>query len=127
MDNHWILKQHSGDPPYSRGGFPFPVYPCDRCAVGDEIESEAFGQYGVVLGVIRNRYGEPMCYKVWYQPEDKPDGGCFDYIQDALVTCVERCADRDWSLGRCGYRYVEGKDGVCGYYLNKKTGDVIVW
>ena len=116
--NNWTLKQDPDD----------PLEVCllgEKCSVGDEIESESTGQYGVVLGVIRNRFNEPVCYKVWYSPVDPDEAACFDYIPADKVTCVERCEEPGWSLQRCGYRLIETVDGE--YYYNDLTEDAVLW
>lgn len=119
MKNNWQLQQDVSNFDALSDDFDDYGYgESHEVSIGDEIESEEgeFGQYGIVLGVIRNFYGEPVCYKVW-RNEDK----CFDYIQASRVTMCEPCGSSEWSLGRIGYQKLEN----C--YYNEETGDRIIW
>lgn len=117
MNNNWILQHEDFN------GTPIMVVDAlDRdVLIGDEIEAEHTGQWGIVVGVIRNYNGGAECFKVW-----RSVPGCFDYIQAGAVTMRERCGSADWSLGRIGYTWIDD-NGDDGYYYNSATGDVIRW
>ena len=97
----------------------------DEAVLGDEMEGRE-GQYGIVVGQIRNRFGKIVCYKVCRRMSEEDDVGEFDYINVYDVSLSEPCGNTTWSLGRIGYRFVEDERMRCGgYYINDKTGDVI--
>lgn len=93
-------------------------------SIGDEVESmdrSGTTHAGVVVGIIRDITGRPVCYKVW--DEEHED---FDYIQASDSIVCEPCGSSLWALKRIGYE-VGGKVAGHGYYCNEKTKDVIYW
>lgn len=93
----------------------------DDVSIGDEIEAEGTEQWGTVVGVIRNKFGNAVCYKVRCVD-------CFDYIPKGAVTLHEKCGSAQWSLGRIGYVLMDDGDGEnAECYYNEATGDVIRW
>ncbi len=94
--------------------------------VGDEIEGEQINglfHSGIVVGIIRDYDGRPVCYKIW---SERGNEGFYDYIPGGEVTMHEMSGDAQWSLGRIGYELVEEEDGFT-YFKNTKDGDIIVW
>lgn len=93
-------------------------------SIGDELEAldkNGGVHAGVVVGIIRDINGVPVCYKVW--DEDHED---FDYIQASDSVVCEPCGSSQWALERIGYE--KGlKAGEHGFYFNNQTGDVIFW
>ena len=96
-------------------------------SVGDEIvvDDEEFSQYGIVVGIIRNVYGVPVCYKVVSRRDSNDTIGVFDYISPEKVTVCDPCGSASWSVSRIGYEWTEDETG--GRFYNKVTGDVIFW
>lgn len=94
-------------------------------SIGDEIESDLndYDQYGIVVGIIRDRTGRAACYKVWRS--ENADGGGFDYIEASKVTMCEPCGSSIWSLKRIGYKVAGSIDNP--YFYNPTTEDVIQW
>lgn len=94
-----------------------------RVFIGDEIEAtdrQGCHHCGIVVGIIRDINGVPVCYKLWNDEE------YFDYVQAVDVTICEPCGSSEWSLTRIGYKRYDGVS-ECGLYRNEQTGDVIYW
>lgn len=107
-------------------------------SIGDEIyvERDEEPQWGIVVGIIRNVYGDPVCYKVVRTKNDRDTVGVFDYIQAREVSFCEPCETAAWSLSRIGYEFIENEeesdddeeDSVWRYmFRNDTTKDVIFW
>ena len=139
MNNNWVFDSGSFDWDYV--DLPDEL-DCDdgyddgkSVSIGDELEAGHSRQHGVVIGIINNKYGQPTCYKVFYEVCTLSDndeivkiGEGLDYIQASDVTLHEMCGDAKWSLGRIGYTWFdEETDYYGGYFKNDKTGDVIYW
>lgn len=127
MVNNWQLQQDGRNADFLCADYDDYGYgEAHRVSIGDEIESDLndYAQYGVVVGIIRDYTGTPVCYKVWRTSE--AEHGFFDYIQAAKVTMCEPCGSSEWSLGRIGYQLMESEDGS-GYFYNPETEDVIQW
>lgn len=136
MINQWILKCDDNNEELYCGNFDDYGYGFGHSpSIGDEIEASGTEdkdlQFGIVLDIIRNIYGDPVCYKVWRGTYDEnrklsPDKGCFDYIRADMVSLCEPCGSSEWSLGRIGYKLQKRRGNTVLY--NKKTKDVItVW
>lgn len=130
MKNQWVLQPHPENKNLTR--MDYDDYGCGAehpISIGDEIEAfdERHPQFGVVVGIIRNVYGIPVCYKVVRQFDDDSTFE-YDYIQAKSVTLAEPCGSSEWSLGRIGYEpVVINEDPREGYYFNKETKDVVLW
>ena len=75
-----------------------------------------------MVGIIRDRTGQAVCYKVWRS--ENACGG-FDYIEASKVTMCEPCGSSIWSLKRIGYKVAGSADDP--YLYNPATEDVIRW
>lgn len=100
--------------------------------LGDEISTDEPEQYGIVVGIIRNRRGVAECYKVagYYMNNSGLEEGefGFDYIQAVNVVLREMCGSSAWSLDRIGYKWVKDEDYVHGgYFYSEETGDIAHW
>ena len=95
--------------------------------IGDEIESDMGDEFhsGIVVGVIRNKLGRPVCFKVYNWAVER-DGQHFDYIPIDDVTLSEPCGDVAWSLGRIGYKKRGGHSRPT-LYENKELKDVALY
>ena len=121
MENNWVMQRARP------GRFLVFSFNDNRPSIGSDIESESTEQFGTVIGVISNKRGEPVCYKVWCWVDDEP-GGCFDYIPCDKVSFWEPCSSVRWSLERIGYQWMdEHSDGSGGYFYNNETEDVVFW
>lgn len=126
MKNNWISQEVEWRDDYA-GISNFDDYGHGEhhsVSIGDEIE--AFDRYGVihsgvVVGIIRNLNGDPVCYKIW---DDERDD--FDYVQESDSIVCEPCGSSQWALERIGYRRLNITSSH-GYYENGQTGDVIYW
>lgn len=128
MRNNWILQADEDNIAAARGdyddygyGGTHPVSIGDEIAVDDE---ECF-QSGIVVGIIRNIYGVPVCYKVVSRADANDTVGVFDYISPDKITVCDPCGSASWSVSRIGYEWTEDDTG--GRFFNKLTGDVIFW
>lgn len=96
--------------------------------LGDYIETyydDPHFQGGTVVGVIKNIYGDPVCYKVWTK---RAGLEMFDYISADRVYLSEPYGSVSGGLGAIGYKYVEDDASPYdGYFYNKKTGDKVFW
>lgn len=95
-----------------------------RISIGDELEaSDKSGvvHAGVVVGIIRDINGCPVCYKVWDEEHDD-----FDYIQASDSIVCEPCGSSQWALERIGYKK-KYEAGEHGFYFNDRIKDVIFW
>ena len=128
MRNNWVLQADEENiaaarenfDDYGHGGM-HPVSIGDEIVVDDE---ECF-QSGVVVGIIRNIYGVPVCYKVVSRSDENDMVGEFDYISHEKVTACDPCGSASWSVSRIGYEWIE--DDAGGRFYNRMTGDVIFW
>lgn len=124
MKNNWILQEMWSS---AKIEDDYDDYGCGEdheVSIGDEVESlDRAGNVhaGVVVGIIRDIDGVPVCYKIW----DGERNG-FDYIQGADSIVCEPCGSSQWALERIGYVRFNHTDKR-GYYLNNQTGDVIYW
>lgn len=128
MKNNWILQTDEDSIAVARRDFDdFGYGQSHPISIGDEIAAgdEGCYQFGIVVGIIRNIYGVPVCYKVVSRMDESDTDGVFDYISPNKVTACDPCGSAAWSVGRIGYEWVE--DGDSGHFYNKKTGDVIYW
>lgn len=128
MKNNWVLQSSEENIAVARGDYDDYGYGRSHpVSIGDEIivdDEESF-QGGIVVGIIRNIYGVPVCYKVVHRTDENDVVGEFDYISPDKVTACEPCGSAAWSVGRVGYKWINDDTG--GYFRNKKTGDVIYW
>lgn len=125
MVNNWVLQEDDRNGYLSALDYDDYGYgELHSVSIGDEIEADAgdYPQYGIVIGIIRNRIGDPVCYKVW---RIEQGDGCFDYIEASKVTLCEPCGSSEWSLGRIGYKLIDSEEGC--RFINQSTGDVILW
>lgn len=128
MKNNWILQADEDSVDTARGDYDDYGYgDTHPVSIGDEItvEDDRYFQEGIVVGIIRNVYGIPVCYKVVSRTDENDITGVFDYISASRVTICEPCGSAAWSIGRIGYNWEE--DDVGGHFVNKQTGDVILW
>lgn len=134
MKNQWVLMHDDENEDLYFDNFDDYGYGSEHSpSIGDEIETEEedSGQFGIVLDIVRNIYGAPVCYKVWRRGYDEngelsEDKGCFDYVQADRIHLCEPCGSSEWSLGRIGYELRE-ENGARVLY-NERTKDVIrVW
>lgn len=133
MNYNWAL-QNGGEGCFPQDFNDYDYGENHKPSIGDEIEADN-GYYfssGIVIGIIRNKAGVPVCYKVWSTSADNGNDNCsakdkaiYDYIQSKDVTLCEPCGSSKWSLSRIGYEWVDGDDADDGHYYNKETGDVI--
>lgn len=125
MKNNWTFTKGSSDeyPPWN--DFDDYGYGEDHnVSIGDEIESFDRSEMihtGVVVGIIRDINGHPVCYKIWDGEQD-----CFDYVPSSGSIVCEPCGSSKWALERIGYTRHDEAYGH-GLYRNDQTGDVIVW
>lgn len=128
MKNNWILQAdpENGDGLYKRDFDDYGFGDTHPVSIGDEIEvdDDAYYQSGTVVGIIRNAYGIPVCYKVICETDETY---VFDYINPDKVAMCHPCGSADWSLARFGYRLIEDAEQNMTYYYNDATGDVIFW
>ena len=128
MRNNWILQADEENIATARKDFDDYGYGGTHpVSIGDEIivVDEECPQLGIVVGIIRNIYGVPVCYKVVSRINEIDTVGVFDYISPDKVTACDPCGSASWSVGRVGYQWIEDVDG--GRFYNEKTGDVIYW
>lgn len=125
MRNNWQLQRDDSNADMVRADYDDYGYGSHHAvSIGDEIEAGAEDdpKFGVVVGVIRDNNGVPVCYKVWCELDGT---SFFNYIQASEVTTCEPCGSSEWSLGRIGYTLVD-EDGE-SYFYNPHTKDVILW
>jgi len=144
MKNLWIPLYRSGDnisrdykTPKNTLDADFSEFPLWNVEPGDEVEYAYIDEdgecdSGIVLDIIRNRFGAPVCFKIAYL--DDTDGEAvwnYDYIPCYRVLFYEKYGDITRSLERIGYKYIEeGFDAEgekISYWKNEETGDVILW
>lgn len=128
MKNNWVLQMSEENTATARRDFDDYGYGDKHpVSIGDEIivDDEECFQGGVVVGIIRNVYGVPVCYKIVSRKDQSDTVGVFDYISPDKVTMCNPCGSAAWSVGRIGYEWVE--DDVGGRFYNKTTEDVIYW
>lgn len=128
MKNNWVLRADEENLSAARRDYDDYGYGgMHPVSIGDEIvvDDEECFQAGVVVGIIRNIYGTPVCYKVVSMVCEDDEVGGFDYISPDKVTVCDPCGSASWSVGRIGYEWVE--DDAGGRFYNEKTGDVIYW
>lgn len=125
MRNNWQLQRDDGNADLVRADYDDYGYGSQHpVSIGDEIEAgtEEDQKFGIVVGVIRDNRGRPVCYKVWCETDS---GAFFDYVQASEVISCEPCGSSEWSLGRIGYTLVD-EDEEC-YFFNPQAKDVILW
>ena len=128
MKNNWVLQADETNICSARNDFDDYGYgQYHPVSIGDEIivDDEDCFQSGIVVGIIRNIYGVPVCYKVVTRKDNEDTVGVFDYISPEKVTLCDPCGSAAWSVGRVGYLWIENDLG--GWFYNKTTGDVIFW
>ena len=126
MKNNWVLQADEENITTARMDFDDYGYGGTHpVSIGDEIvvDDEECFQCGIVVGIIRNTYGTPVCYKVVSRSNENDTVGAFDYISPEKVTVCDPCGSASWSVGRVGYQWEEAHK----YFRNKTTGDVIFW
>lgn len=125
MKNDWAFIKESWEEELLGNDFDDYGYGEDHdVSIGDEIESSDKSEMihtGVVVGIIRDINGRPVCYKIWDGEQDR-----FDYVQASDSIVCEPCGSSQWALERIGYTRYDGAYGH-GLYQNDQTGDVIVW
>lgn len=130
MKNNWILMPDTADMEYISLDYDnYDEYCRHHVSIGDEIEAGDASklQYGIVVGIVRNMYAEPVCYKVVRLSDENDKVGTFDYIAARDVYMCEPCGDATWSLERIGYQFMEDEVEDAGCYYNATTKDVILW
>lgn len=124
MKNNWKLQRdrHTGDT-YLDDFDDYGYGSEHPTSIGDDISSikDEWGHHGTVIGIIRDRLGEPVCYKV-IRPGDPIE---FDYIPADDVFLSEPCGSSEWSLGRYGYEKIVTSRSV--KFRNRETGDELIW
>lgn len=128
MRNNWILQADDDNIAAARRDFDDYGYgDTHPVSIGDEItvDDEECFQSGIVVGIVRNLYGTPVCYKVVTRMGEDDTTGVFDYISPDKVTVCDPCGSAAWSVGRVGYELIDNENGVC--FFNKQTGDTIFW
>lgn len=148
MVNNWVMQREPKKPELPvkfddvPKGYKFEVK--IDASIGDYISAKTTKQEGVVIGIIKNKHGDNVCYKVLYREfeRDKYDKivlnrrtkkpkvlyECFDYIPIPLVTDCSKCTSTDEKLSELGYEWIDGdpKDkNDNGHYLCKSREDVI--
>lgn len=126
MKNNWILQDAKIGLEYREEDFDDYGYgEGHSISIGDELEApDRYGNVhtGVVIGIIRNLDGVPVCYKIWNTEHED-----FDYIQAAGSIICDPCGSSQWALERIGYKKEADRSGDHGFYHNERTGDVILW
>ena len=128
MKNNWVLQASEEDIATARKDYDDYGYgEAHPVSIGDEIvvDDEEYFQNGIVIGIIRNVYGQPTCYKVVSRVGEDCTVEEIDYISPDKMTTCEPCGSAAWSLGRIGYKLIEDDDA--SYFKNEITGDVIYW
>lgn len=125
MKNNWVLHMTTLGSENLEDDFDdYGSGDSHSVSIGDEIEaSDRDGNIhaGVVVGIIRDVNGAPVCYKIWDGEQDM-----FDYVQSSSGILCEPCGSSQWALGRIGYKRYTRSNGH-DFYHNGKTGDVIDW
>lgn len=128
MRNNWVLQDDEDNIATARGDYDDYGYGgMHPVSIGDEIvvDDEECFQGGIVVGIIRNIYGVPVCYKVVSRADANDTVGVFDYISPDKVSVCDPCGSASWSVSRIGYEWIESENSGC--FFNKLTEDVIYW
>ena len=128
MKNNWVFQAEEDG--FFAAGEDYDDYgygSTHPVSIGDEIivDDEDRFQAGVVVGIIRNIYGAPVCYKIVSCRDENDLGDTFDYVSPSDITLCEPCGSAEWSLDRVGYKWTETEEE--GFFYNKETKDVIPW